>query len=288
MSDRLRSRSFKPTGVGVLAVVVFALVLAVSPSSAGMLGMGRIDIDFTDSTQARSRATWSSAEGLTVTAAGLGWAGDENSGRDGWIETLPFALGWSWRPTYGFSVRAAIQPAPRQAFKSSGRDTIYCTGELFVRYSPDLVHWSSWQRLSAADPRNKDEREPPGCVYAGEVLVPQVERQAYNELLLKYEQMDVPWKSDEDAAVRWIVGKDPTFFSKHLPFTGYGQLRLEARFSGGERVRRLRADIGYSAGGLSTKPKSGVWPPETEWRFKAKPGKVISLFPPGPASLKRP
>ena len=38
------------------------------------------------------------------------------------------------------------------------------------------------------------------------------------KLLSQYSTLDVPWKSDEEATVRWILERNPEFFSKQDPF----------------------------------------------------------------------
>ncbi|MBN2585685.1 MAG: hypothetical protein JXR55_00180 [Candidatus Fermentibacteraceae bacterium] len=50
------------------------------------------------------------------------------------------------------------------------------------------------------------------CAYA--------EREDYDALLREFAELDVPWKSYEDAACRWIVEGDPGFFENSLPFLG--------------------------------------------------------------------
>ena len=35
-----------------------------------------------------------------------------------------------------------------------------------------------------------------------------------------YQKQDVQWRSDEEAAVKWILKMDPDFFSRNLPFMG--------------------------------------------------------------------
>jgi hypothetical protein len=88
-----------------------------------------------------------------------------------------------------------------------------------------------------------------------------------------YAKQDVPWKSDEEAAVRWILGKQPDFFAKHLPFIGYVQLRYELGFWGGQRIGSLKADISWGVGGMHSAPRdAGADRPGemSAWRFKAE------------------
>jgi hypothetical protein len=80
----------------------------------------------------------------------------------------------------------------------------------------------------------------------------------------------VPWKSDEEAAVKWILQRDPKFFEKSLPFIGYLQFRLENPPAGAERVE---IELRYGGGGIFTLPRDqGTDPMKNRngpWRFKA-------------------
>jgi hypothetical protein len=78
-----------------------------------------------------------------TTPAGLGWGTAEEEGtRDFWIETIePIPLGLSWRPTTSATVKATIRQPGR-------------SGLLYARYSADGAHWSSWQLMEEAKPRN--------------------------------------------------------------------------------------------------------------------------------------
>jgi hypothetical protein len=83
--------------------------------------------------------------------------------------------------------------------------------------------------------------------------------------------MDVPWRSDEEAAVRWILQKQPDFFEKNLPFVGYVQFRMEGSMPGSQRIKKIRMQLDWMVGGLHALPKN----PDDEknrdgaWRFEA-------------------
>lgn len=237
----------------IAAVLVVSIVAA--HSDAAILDFRRLQIDFTNAADAKNRATWSEPEKLTVSKDGLGWDGEATSSRDGWIQTTPLAVGYSWRAPYGVSVRVAIQPRPVEAVLNNGRKWTPYGGNVFVRYSPDLKHWSSWQVLQSAQPQSTTEKTAPGRLFDGKIQVPNIERNGYCELLREYSRLDVPWKSDEEAAVRWVLKRRPDFFSRHLPFIGYIQFRFESSFHGGQRIKSFRADVSYGMSGVHLPPE---------------------------------
>jgi len=106
--------------------------------------------------------------------------------------------------------------------------------------------------------------------YAGTLRVPYKEQDAYRSLLREYSRMDVLWASDEEAAVRWILQKDPKFFEKSLPLVGYVQFLFEASLRGGQRIERIRFELTYGAGGMHSPPKdqSVYQTRDGPWRFK--------------------
>ena len=83
--------------------------------------------------------------------------------------------------------------------------------------------------------------------------------------------MDVPWASDEEAAVRWITDQDPAFFKRALPFIGYLEFLYEGSFYGGLRVRQFSATIHYAVSGMQMEPKdpSVAKNRQGPWRYKA-------------------
>jgi hypothetical protein len=127
-----------------------------------------------------------------------------------------------------------------------------------VRYSPDLKHWSSWQCLQRAEAQSNEEKKNPGRYYSGTIRVPCRERSEYGRLLSQYSTLDVPWKSDEEAAVRWMLERDPESFSKQIPFIGYIEFLFEGGFHGGQRIQSLRAEVSYAMGGMHCTPRDAA------------------------------
>ena len=87
----------------------------------------------------------------------------------------------------------------------------------------------------------------------------------------EYSKMDVPWRNDEEAAVKWILQRQPDFFEKNQPFVGYVQFRMEGSMPGSERIKRIQMQLSWGVSGLSNIPKD----PDAEknrhgvWRFEA-------------------
>jgi hypothetical protein len=82
----------------------------------------------------------------------------------------------------------------------------------------------------------------------------------------------VPWTSDEEAAVKWILRRDPSFFSKSLPFIGYLQVLFETQVNGGRRLEHVKVGIGYAVSGLASISKDPKVQEERDgpWRFRGE------------------
>jgi hypothetical protein len=254
-------------------IITLALVFMASRADASILEFKQLQIDFTNVSDATNKATWSEPDKVTIFTNGLGWDGEAASSRDGWIQTAPLAVGLSWRPPYSVSVRIAIHPQPMAFVLNSGQKSAPYGGDVYLRYSPDLKHWSTWQVLQRAEPQSRDEKKNPGRLFSGTIRVPYSERNEYNSLLREYSKLDVPWQSDEEAAVRWLLTKKPDFFSKHLPFIGYIEFRFEGGFYGSQRITSFKADVSYGMSGehYAPKDKSAYKDRDsTPWRFRTK------------------
>jgi hypothetical protein len=247
--------------------VIVALGISTS-ANATIAGFNEFVASFTNSALAVNNVTWSEPDKVVISTNGLGWDGQTNESRDFWIQSIPVAIGTSWRPAQGANVSIEIAPQIKPKIISIGQSNIVYVpygGSVFVRYSPDKKHWSSWQSL--------EEQRDPGTnrVFHGSIEVPRIEQKKYFELFTEYSALDVDWKSDEEAAVKWILQREPDFFEKQLPFVGYVQFRMEGSLSGGQRIEKIRMQLGWAVGGLHSIPKN----PEVEknrhgeWRFQA-------------------
>jgi hypothetical protein len=239
-------------------------------SAASMLGFQTVEVNFKNQKEARVKARWSNQDKLNITSQGLGASGDPAVVVNTSIETIdPFAVGYSWRPIQSANISVEISPPRKTLSLANGQTFVPSAGSFYVRYSPDAKHWSSWQVIEM----NKGTQNNDGSwKFNGQIGIPQKERKSYQELLEQYYRLDVPWTSDEEAAVKWILGKDPNFFSRQIPFIGYLQFLFETTLNGGQRIEKIKIDVAYGVSGLSTIPKDkhaeeGRTIP---WRFRSE------------------
>jgi len=231
-----------------LLTIAFLLVIS-SLAAASGVGSGETVFDLTKPEALGERVRWSHSDRMDVTADGLGWDGEENASFSAWIQTEPIAIGTSWRPSTNAGIRVIID---RDWSWTHRVGTITASGTLYVRHGPDGAHWSSWQVLSS----QRDPKDPAkGTSYVGEISVPRRERVAYEAHLRQYRARDVPWKSDEQAACRWILERDPRFFEKNRPFVGYLQFLYETSIYGGRRIRGMTVRAHWVLPGPYSPPK---------------------------------
>lgn len=244
-----------------LAVFGFALCGIGSIATADIIGQTNFEVDLTNADEAKEKLRWLGGEkALQVTPKGLGWdhpENDEKVSRDFWIETTkPIGLGESWRPTQSVIITATITPP-------------ISSGQLYVRYSADATHWSSWQVLN--EPRHRQEKATDLETYQQEVRVPYRTQRAFQKELHKYARReDVPWGSDEEALCKELTAKDPDYFKKTIPFVGYVQFLYEGSLPSGQRIRSMKVRMDWGVGGIHTPPKDGnaYKAHQGVWRFK--------------------
>lgn len=239
------------------AAITILLNLFISPALASIADFKSLDIDFTDSDDTTAKAAWSEPDIITVTLNGLGWDGEPASLRDGWIKTVPMSLGLSWRAPFAVSVRVSIHPEMEEIVLGNGQVTTPYQGDVYVRYSPDTVHWSTWHVLQQGEPQSSTEIQNPGRHFSGTVRVPYIEMDEYRQLMQEYAELDVSWRSDEEAAVMWILKNNPGFFEKQIPFIGYIEFLYEGSFHGGQRITSFRAEVTYGMSGIHYPPEDG-------------------------------
>lgn len=259
------------------AAMSVLFTLFISPAHASILDFKELDIDFTDSAGAAGKAAWSEPDILSITANGLGWDGEPASRRDGWIKTVPLALGLSWRAPSAVSVRVCINPEIEGITMNSGQVSTPYQGDVYVRYSPDTVHWSTWQVLQPDDPPGSTEILNPGRHFSGALRVPYIEMAKYRQLLGKYAELDVQWKSDEEATVMWILENDQNFFERHIPFIGYIEFLYEGSFHGTQRITSFRAEVTYGMSGQHYAPENDDYGDRDSrpWSFTAVSGSEV-------------
>lgn len=236
--------------------VAIGVLVAVQSAQASILGVSSQTVNLADADDAQRKATWSDPHVVRVNSSGLGWgtSADEGS-RDFWLETTePIALGESWRAPVSASIRATVEHAGKP-------------GALYVRYSVDAKHWTEWQVLRAATPKDGAQ------LFEGEIRVPYREQGPYRELLQAYMRRDdVPWNSDEEALAKELIAGDSAFFRRQKPLIGYVQLLYEAQLQGGERIKGIKAEVMWAIGGTHTIPKDPTAYKDRggPWRFKVE------------------
>ena len=225
-------------------------------------GHNQLVLDFTQPEPVKTMAHWSHPDKFDLSRNGFGWDGDPSKEYDFWIETTQsFAVGWSFRTVDSVRIKAELEFV-------AGGGWLRRSSVVYARWSPDLKHWSTWQYLGGFDAQDKTASR---LIWQDWLRIPLREQERYRRLLMDYSALEVPWGSDEEAAVLWILKQDPRFFDEHLPFIGYVQFLLEGLISGGERLHRLRFDLDFSASGLTAKPRDERAARDRDkipWRFR--------------------
>ena len=177
---------------GLLCLAWLALALTWNMGARAQIMQGEsFDLDFTHPDLLKGRVE-TFPEALTFSAAGLGYDADANRllARTRFQTTEPIALGFAWTPTASVAIRARLNTD----FEFIGA---YALGQLYARYSPDAAHWSSWQNLTGDKRADKAARTH---AYAGQLIVPDVERAPYFDLLQQFYKAQAEQAGDEEAA----------------------------------------------------------------------------------------
>ncbi|TWT90744.1 hypothetical protein Mal64_11410 [Pseudobythopirellula maris] len=212
----------------------------------GIVLVHAVTIDFRDELDASAKADWTQNERLDITDEGLGWSGEPTSHFESSVRTKPIALGYNWRPPQQAGVTVTLVADRSTYTLKRGQESRPYQGQVYLRYSPDLKHWSTWHVAKLRSVDDGDE-----MTFDASVGVPRSVRKPYADLLQAYSRRDdVAASWDEEAAVRWIVGREPRFFAKQLPLVGYVQVMYEGNFSGDRRVRSMNLNIGYAMSGM--------------------------------------
>jgi hypothetical protein len=182
----------------------------------------------------------------------------------GSFTTSPMGLGLSWRSTAIASVSVDVRPTAVFVPDTNAVALLNLRRDVYVRYSPDFTHWSTWQALQ------KVSQTTNGFHFEGLIEVPQRQRAEYGKLISTYSSLDVPWRSDEEAVVKWILSRDPDFLEKHLPFIGYVQFLYEGDFIHDQPIHSFKAKLSYGTSGLHVEAKDpkAAENRDVPWRFK--------------------
>lgn len=198
---------------------------------------------------------WVPQEKVKQTQNGLVFENPEsNACVDFYLLTKAYPIGLSWRPTYGVNLGIELSPLNRETTYSGGilYPSLY---SIYVRYSPDLKNWSSWHALQDKYPSWEEKQKAGIWQYSLMLQIPQKERAEYTDYLYRYMKMEVPWQSDEEAMVRWILTQKPDFFTKHIPFIGYVQFLCETCMRANQPLSEMKISVSWGVSGLHSPPK---------------------------------
>ena len=254
-----------------LGLLICSVLGAASPAAGTIMGYSPLKIDFKKPKEASGQFTWSDPQHLGMTAEGFGWQDEKNASRDGWIETQPFGIGTSWRPTRQANIRIKLETDYPAIVKTGESSKAFYVPSIYVRHSPDRQHWSDWQPLDISeDPRNAGK-----VLFTGSVGVARRSSQDYDDRLQAWSKRDdVAWSSDEDEFCTWLLTQDPKYFDHHRPFVGYVQFLVEGSFRGSQRLQSLDAEISWAVGGVHSICKDPASEKKHEgngsWRFPSK------------------
>jgi len=210
-------------------------------------------IDFTKPLEVAKQAVWGNTN-LTATT-GNGLAESKNcSGNEcveTWIKTAAYPMHCKWRTTYATSFNVKLVFA-------SGKTSSLLPPSItsYVRYSPDLKHWSSWIALpNTSSPSKNKTTEPNVFSFNGGIQIPRIASPLYSDWWDKYRKLKGAYASeDEEALVSWILSQDPSFFEKEIPFIGYTQLLFEVTFYGQDSLKGIDIQRITCIGGTCVMP----------------------------------
>lgn len=282
MAGRQQSNARSEMAVSWIGAVLWAVAFTgvisqpVSNLSADIISQNRLKIDLTDPEDTAEKAEWSDPEHIGITEQGLGWTGGGGMSRTAWFRTRPMGVGLSWRPLTRTGIRVHITPEARPISDTRTEHL----GDVYVRYSPDLKNWSDWQVL-AVEPEMAGEPVPEGGarravamrrLFTGQLGIARESQTEYHKLLEEFAEQDVPWKSDEEAAAKWIVKRDPKFFERHHPYIGHVQFLYETDLHNGRRLTSFEVNMVWVVSGLHQAPQdrsSYQGRGDIPWRFDA-------------------
>lgn len=254
--------------------LILAMVLGVAVSAHAIIfGGDDIVVDFSDPNSVSENETiWSPQDKVQQTDKGLLFSSQTpNASVDFELMTKAYAIGLSWRPTSAVRVNVELTPVGEEILfnQMTLNPSIYT---VYVRYSSDLVHWSSWHVLQNLQTDRQAEKEAGKHQFRLQLQIPRKERKAYTDYRAQYSRMDVPWPSDEEAMAEWILTQEPDFFARHIPIVGYIQFLCEASMRANQPLAEIKIDTGWGVSGWHMPPKDmNVFQDRfsNPWRFKA-------------------
>lgn len=198
---------------------------------------------------------WGPKKNLSMNAEGLGFDGSVRSSRSGWILSKPIAVSLYHKTISSIRMTVTLE-GEFGKFHDNGMDVISYPGNIYVRYSPDRVNWTSWMHTNSPINNKYAKGIIKNDKFSYMLSVPKRNRQAYREYLKKYTDLGLQTKSQNghEGLVLWILEQDSDFFKKEMPFIGYVQILYEQDFQGGKRLKNIHVHFGIGVSGLSIFP----------------------------------
>lgn len=172
------------------------------------------------------------AEGsvLDISEEGLGCSKcTGNSFVFAWVMTSPIPLGSHGQPWDNARLTVSVpRTKPNDPF---------ALGDAFIRYSPDQKHWTTWQVLErqTENPEAGVLRDP----YKITLAIPRSTQENYDKLCDEFAATDPSRTFQHADAVRWILQRNPEYFSQEIPFIGYVQVLVETGLSDQQRIKGI-------------------------------------------------
>ncbi len=194
---------------------------------------------------------------------------------DYWLQSEPFSIGEAWQPP--IAARIIIEfngDVPKGFWKNT---------DVYIRYSADKMHWSSWSNRNRIDAGSKDydslrrfyvyDVKQDASLYDVSISMPSVARTEYLELR-KIWMKSKEYVDNEYLFFVWLAQNYPSYFEREIPVIGYVQFRVEGNSDGFDSEVKLHSisfNYGYSISGL------GYFDPRD--KDDANPGKKVEGKP---------
>lgn len=212
--------------------ILLALLTLSCSLDATTMGFGRGGlISFPMDPDCKITATWGADESaLDISEDGLGCDKcTEMSSVSAWVMTSPIPLGSNGQPWDNADISISV-------FKTSPTADI-AKDKVFIRHSPDLKHWTTWQVIGQQPEKPKPDVFPPPYTVA--LAIPKSIRTNYRLLCDEFAGSNPTQPFQHANAVRWILSRNPNYFSEGIPFIGYLQVLVETRLSNQRRIRGI-------------------------------------------------
>lgn len=212
-----------------LWLVLFATSCVAHATILDLGGGGHVSFPYDQ--DSKLSATWG-AEGspLDISEKGLGCSKcTGNSFVFAWVMTSPIPLGSHGQPWDNADISVSV---PR-----TKPDDSFALGNAFIRYSPDQKHWTTWQVLERQS--EKSEAGPLLYPYKITLAIPRSTQENYDKLCAEFTATDPSRPFQHADAVRWILQKNPEYFSREIPFIGYVQVLVETGLSDQQRIKGI-------------------------------------------------